>query len=151
MAVVTQHVEHVDPPVTMNDDEAAVVASQCWAGAVERGIGAAPINDCADALADDGPWFGDDEINLLDFNRNPKEMLDALGTGLPLNACRVAMTNDGRAWRLITGTMVFVHPWQYLSVMRALEGCELKRSQVVVARSLEHLLEESIADIGRGV
>merc|ERR1712228_221378 len=46
---------------------------------------------------------------------------------------------------------VFVHPWQYLSVMHALNGQVLTRSKVVIARSLEHLLEESIVDIGHGV
>merc|ERR1712061_746909 len=35
--------------------------------------------------------------------------------------------------------------------MQALNGRELKRSQVIVATSLEHLVEESIDGIGKGV
>ena len=54
-------------------------------------------------------------------------------------------------WKLISGTTVFVQPWQYRSAMRALNGRELKPYHVVVAKSLEYLLEESLAPIGKGV
>ena len=46
---------------------------------------------------------------------------------------------------------VFVHPWQYRAAVRALVGHQLLASHVVVAESLEHLVEESLSDIGRGV
>ena len=46
---------------------------------------------------------------------------------------------------------VFVHPWQYRAAVRALVGHQLLASHVIVAESLEHLVEESLSDIGRGV
>lgn len=118
---------------------------------VERRISTMPIDGGDEALEGDDPAVALDEIVLLDFNRRPKEMFDALGEGLPLDNCRKALSDDGHSWRLITGTMAFVYPWQYRYVMEALNDRELKRSQVVVARSLEHLVEESIVGIGRGV
>lgn len=140
----------MEPPLLVEESEAEVVAMQSWAGFVERHIGTVLIGD-DNAGADEDPTVGHDEIWLLQFNRSPNDMFHALVEGVSLRSCRQALSDNGKAWRLITGTMVFVHPWQYQYVMQALNGRKLMRSQVVVARSLEHLVEESIQGIGKGV
>merc|ERR1719401_3017830 len=115
---------------------------------VERliGVGAIPI----DEETHEGAALASDEIVLLEFNRNPREMFEALGEALPLRSCREMLSVNGHPWQLVTGAMVFVHPWQYRDVMSALHGRRLKGSSVVVSSSMEHLVAETIADIGRG-
>jgi len=129
--------------------EAGHVATQAWAGTVERFIGTAYLNE-ENASAREEPAPILDELYLLEFDRTPNELFEKLGTGVALRSCRQALIDNGHEWRLITGTMVFVHPSQYRYVMQALNKRELKRSQVVIAKSLEHLVEESICNIGKG-
>merc|ERR1711937_100355 len=77
-------------------------------------------------------------------------MIEALSEGATLGRVRADLLANGHNWRLITGSMVFVHAWQYAKVMRELVGHDLKASHMVVAQSLEHLVAESIAGIGGG-
>jgi len=149
-ARVIEDIQHTEPPLVVEENEAGVVAMQTWASMVERHLGTVLISN-ENANANEDPALVLDEIFILQFNRRPNEFFDALGNGVALRCCRQALSDNGHAWRLITGTMVFVHPWQYHQVMQALKGRELKRSQLVVATSLEHLVEESIAGIGHGV
>ena len=108
--------------------EAALVNSQVEAGMVEILASTAfPVT-----LSAVNPTPPNEEIVLLDVNKNPKQMLMALSEGKPLRACRDALANSGHNWRLINGSMVFVQPWRYLGVMRALVGRKLEKSEVIV-------------------
>lgn len=60
-----------------------------------------------------------DDVFLLTFNRRPEKMVAALSEGVSLRACRDNLLAAGRNFRLISGTLVFVHPDQYGCVMRA--------------------------------
>merc|ERR1712216_825767 len=50
---------------------------------------------------------------MVQFDRDSRELKTVLETGLPLQACRTALEDAGRAWMLSTKTFVFVHPSQY--------------------------------------
>ena len=93
------------------------------------------------------PAQEDDGVVLLSFLRNPRELYEALGSGPSLRACRDALAVEGHPCKLITGTHIFVHPWQYRRVIQTLNGLNLFPSHVVTVWSLEHLVAESVADI----
>jgi hypothetical protein len=87
-------------------------------------------------------------VYLLHLNRAPKAAIAALAEGTCLQACRMALTSEGHNWKLPSGAMIFVQPWQYRQVMSALNGRDLKSSQVVVAAEFEYLVAEAIASAG---
>ena len=51
-----------------------------------------------------------------------------------------ALEGSGFEWKMAAGNHIFVHPWQ------ATGGLALKGSHVIVAESLEYLVDESIAE-----
>jgi hypothetical protein len=144
---VIEMVAHVDPPAATDPAEAALVSQQQWASSLEhRGTTPAPALDGASEAFE----TCSEEVVLLDFNRRPKEMNDLLAKGSPLRACREALEREGHNWKLLSSTMVFVHPSQYRDVMKALNGRSLRPSHVVVSSSFEYLVEESLSEIGKG-
>lgn len=136
----------------MDPMEAAHVAQQQWAGFVER-LAELPDSMPTNAGSDVEPAQDatDDQILLLQFNRNPSDMMTAMNEGLPLRKCREALLAEGHDWRLPSGTMVFVHPWQYRLCLHALIGKEMQPSTVIVSQSLEYLLEECLTSIQKRV
>eukprot|EP00929_Paragymnodinium_shiwhaense_P021590 TRINITY_DN14044_c0_g1_i6.p1 TRINITY_DN14044_c0_g1~~TRINITY_DN14044_c0_g1_i6.p1 ORF type:complete len:397 (-),score=63.44 TRINITY_DN14044_c0_g1_i6:128-1318(-) len=94
-----------------------------------------------------------DGLVFLQFSRCTKELRDALGRGLPLKRCRDELTNNGFNFLLPCRNMIFVHPTQYQDARRATlpEGVKLNCFYIIVARSLEYLVAESLDAIhGRG-
>merc|ERR1712232_1408413 len=77
-------------------------------------------------------------------------MVAALTQGCALRACRDALVAEGFDWQLLEGAFIFVEPLQYQTAKRALKGMSLRSSHVVVAESMEHLVEEAIVGIGKG-
>mmetsp|Transcript_131672 Transcript_131672/g.421255 ORF Transcript_131672/g.421255 Transcript_131672/m.421255 type:complete len:488 (-) Transcript_131672:181-1644(-) len=150
-AAVIDDIEHEEPAAALDVDEAAQVNAQREVGWVERLIETAiPTGEGYEDAEHEEEVTGRgtaEEVLLLDFNRIPKELLLALATGLPLHGCREALGGCGHECRLINGSLVFVHPWQYADVRSALVGHELRKWHVVVSRSLAHLVEESISSI----
>jgi len=93
---------------------------------------------------------GQEQLSLLQFNRHPQEWMTALSDGPALRACRLALVNEGYNWKLLTGTFVFVYPWQYRAAMQSVNGMVLKGGDMIVTQSMEYLVEESIASIKKG-
>merc|ERR1711871_1090335 len=91
----------------------------------------------------------DEAVCLLHFNRRPQEMHDKLANGQALSACRKALEDEGYNWKLSGGTTIFVHPWQYDAVMRALAGRTQSHQDIVVTSSMEYLVEETLSGIGK--
>ena len=73
------------------------------------------------------------------FNRNPKEMMNAICEGLPLRKCREDLEKKGFERKLIHGTLIFVHPAQHRTTMLELNERMLCHSDIVISSSLEYL------------
>merc|ERR1711920_157092 len=74
-------------------------------------------------------------------------MGDALLHGRALQKCRQALQNEGYSCELPSGCKVFVHPHQFRLVMDAINEKDLRPHHVIVASSLEHLVEESLSKL----
>jgi len=148
--VVTMDIQHLEMATGVDPIEAALTADAQLASFIAEGRfpGQGAVTE---ADSDEGvEWVPDERVFLLDINRPSKGMCDALDDGRPLRACRDALDVAGHPWKLLTGTRVFVHPEQYRAVMRALNGQTILSWHVVMTQSLEHLVEESLAGIGKG-
>lgn len=99
-------------------------------------------------LGEEGLAFGHGSVVHLEFKRCPKALPRALAEGLPLQACRRALEAAGYSWHLPKGDMVFVHPEQYRGVLAAMPASE--KFAIAFDTSFEYLVEESIANIGKG-
>merc|ERR1712151_529952 len=86
-----------------------------------------------------------DQIVVGKLNRISKALREELSHGASLRACRNALEDAGHSWRLLSGTLVFVHPWQYRAAVSALSLTELRPYHIVFAESLGYLLEETMA------
>merc|ERR1712008_380224 len=89
-----------------------------------------------------------DRIFICTLNRRPKELVPTLQ--LFFKTCTDALEAEGHCWKLFEGSLIFVHPHQYRSALRSLTGLSMFPSNIVIAESLEHLLEEALAGIGKG-
>jgi len=88
-------------------------------------------------------------IWLATFNRYPRALQETLEHGVELRRCREALEAEGYDWRLASGTTVFVHPWQYVPVLRELSELARPAPQrdIVFADSLDYLLELDLAAV----
>merc|ERR1719324_1150298 len=89
-----------------------------------------------------------EHILLCTLNRRPKELQAALSK--TFKPYIEALAENGHNWTLEEGSLVFVYPYQYESTMLALQGRKLWPSNLIVAESLEYLVEEAIAGLGGG-
>ena len=94
-----------------------------------------------------------DDIFFLKFGRNPTILHNCLEEGPELKSCRDALEESGHHWNLQHGPYIFVHPSQYEQTMQFLSRDEyaLRPYHVVVAESLQHLVEESLSGIPRSL
>jgi hypothetical protein len=130
-------IQHEDPAAVVNPEEASALNQQMWESAISR-------------LATSGSLAMDQEMTheiaedifMFKLNRNPEELMLRLGTCVTLQACRDALEQAGHAWKLPTGGMMFVHPWQVPSALQAMVGMKTTPSTIVASQSLEHLLQE---------
>jgi hypothetical protein len=74
-----------------------------------------------------------------------KDLRAELSQGSSLRACRDALEAAGHPWKLLSGTLVFVHPAQYRAAISALSLCELRPYHIVFADSLGYLIDETLA------
>jgi hypothetical protein len=136
---------HLEQAAVISESEAANIVSVQESDFIQRSAAAADFQT--------EPEHGQsvtENVYLLHLKRTPSQVVHALTEGVPLRNCREALTKAGYNWKLISGAMVFVEPWQYRPVMLALNGYELKTSHVIVASSMEYLVAESMQDIGQG-
>merc|ERR1712039_226856 len=57
--------------------------------------------------------------------------------------------SEGHNWVLGDGSLAIVHPNQYQSMKLALCGRTLRPSNLIVAASLEYLVDEALAGVGK--
>mmetsp|Transcript_75311 Transcript_75311/g.161354 ORF Transcript_75311/g.161354 Transcript_75311/m.161354 type:complete len:546 (-) Transcript_75311:104-1741(-) len=140
---VIEEVIHADPAAEIHPGEAAQLAAIQHAGFIERnlGVGFEPEEQ--------------EQLLLLHFNRTSQEMVLALSEGPALKPCRTALENAGFQHMLASGAFVFVQPWQYHmgigAAQERLGAHGLKSSHIIVAQSLEYLVEESLGSIKGGI
>ena len=104
-----------------NEAEVATqVVAQIEAGTIARQAGSVVSEDMESEPTEDP---GNDRLLLLQFNRCPKAVRNALIEGLPLMECRAALEQEGYSFLLPCGNMVFVHPTQYLAAQVVREDC----------------------------
>lgn len=149
LSSVIQSIAHTEQPARIDEREAAEFVALQHAGFVERNLGRTCSNDqdCweADDYAEADPQVEEDQVILAKVNRMSKSLRSELTDGASLRSCREALEAAGHPWKLLCGTLVFVHPCQYRAVMSALSCYELRPHHVVFAESLGFLLDETLA------
>lgn len=143
---VIDKVLHVDPPARVEPEIAAELVAVMEASAVERHLGTAVLDEqetqaCMDHLV------------FVQFNRCTKTLHGALADGLALKQCREELEKEGCDFLLPCQNMIFVHPTQYHEArMASLPRTWVKLNcfYIIVAESLEYLVEETLSGIGKG-
>jgi len=149
--VTDDAITHDEPAAVVDPQEAHAVVGKQWESAVEYHLPNHSNSSTAEAPAEHSHSENSQDVMfLLHFARDPLQMHLALEEGLPLRACRRNMEAAGFPWRLPTGAYIFVPPSQYRQVMAALNCHVLHKSHVVIAESLEYLLEETLLSVTRG-
>jgi len=136
-------VVHNEPAVSIEPDEAAAIESAQFAGRTERMIACGFAPQSGNVAVD-----SEDSIFICTLNRRPKELVRKLQHFL--KTCIDALEAEGHRWKLLEGSLIFVHPYQYRSAVRSLSSHSMHPSNIVIAASLEYLLEEALAGIGKG-
>lgn len=135
-----QSVDHADPPAGISEDEASQFADVQHAGFVDRHTLLAP------SLEEIHTPVGSptQTICVSKINRNTKRLRQELTNGPSLRPCRDGLENEGFAWELRSGALVFVLPWHYRNVMSVVEGMTLLPDHIVFAKDFEYLVEEAL-------
>jgi len=101
-----------------------------------------PSSD-ATGISDGEDWRHSNEPEkafLGKLNRIPRELLKEFAEGSSLRPCRDALLAEDLPWKLDSGAMIFVYPWQHSQVMVALSDKKLHPDHVVFTESVEHLV-----------
>ena len=161
---VIQQIHHADPPQHIDPVEAAIFGEVQQAGYVERlnengervmeAATASHLPFSSDMSSQGTGQAGSEEIAtpervvILRFGSAPsagdstERFRQALLCGPELRPCREALEQAGHAFELLEGALVFVSPELYAPTMRGLVGTELRPYNVVIAETLEYLVEE---------
>merc|ERR1719265_1274016 len=146
--VIDEWILHPDPPTRIATQEASLIVSEQEAGFVERQLEKIAPSPSSVLLADPDDRLIE-RVVLVEFKRCPHGLKTALGESKALQQCRQALDDAGFNWKLPNGDMVFVSPESYRPTMQALTD-ETTRFRVIVAETIEYLVEESIATVGKG-
>mmetsp|Transcript_65302 Transcript_65302/g.142250 ORF Transcript_65302/g.142250 Transcript_65302/m.142250 type:complete len:301 (-) Transcript_65302:538-1440(-) len=155
---VLQEVEHTEPAPLIDEEVARTAVlletDERWANIVERRL--RHESTASEAGAD--PWDAAEETRSIEQSEqvfllrvggsNIEGLRQRLLTGPELAPCREALQAasdllDGRSCELPEKALVFVNPWQYDAVRRALVGVELHYFHIISQR-FEYLLEEAL-------
>jgi hypothetical protein len=124
--LVIQKVRHHDPAAQYHPAEARDIATLQWASFVECSVRERTSleSHASSTVSDEGAQEQLDNtmherVHLIRFNRRPKELHKQLADSPSLQACREALRIEGFDWKLSSGPSLFVHPWQYVSVVQA--------------------------------
>jgi hypothetical protein len=148
---VIETVVHSEQPAQINEREAAEFTAVQHADFVARILGwtshgvLPDFEKPEDVGANCEFPGGGDPIVLGKLNRIPKALREELSTGASLRACRDALEAAGYPWKLLSGTLVFVHPWQYRAAVSSLSFHELRPYNIIFSESIGYLLEEALA------
>jgi len=141
---VIEEVIHMDPAAEPHPND-SVFADQLWASAIEAQM--LPQSASSNGTINDSEAEPKDDIYLLQFNRDPAVFHTCLEGGTSLKSCRDALEQAGHQWKLESNAKIFVHPMQYPATIQYLDISQqrLRPYHVVVAQSLEYLVEESLS------
>lgn len=84
---------------------------------------------------------------LLQFAQRSREARNELLTGAARRSCREVLQGHGLPLTMPTGALVFCAPSQYRAAQRLMVGRDLRRRHVLVAESLEYLIEAALLNI----
>jgi len=147
--VIDEHILHPDPPARIEAREAEMVVAVQETVFFERQLDT--LWSATTELEVLGTSKMTEQVVVVQFKRCPKELLTALKEGPALRNCRHELEAAGHNCVLPNGDMVFVRPDSYRVIMQALTFFERKSSfSILVAESLEYLVEECIMDVGKG-
>jgi len=149
-AAIDERILHLDPPSRIDVQEALAIVAVQEAGFVERLLPTAEpaVRTQLAGESQDGLM---EQVVVVQFKRCPKELPLALAEGSLLRHYREALEKAGHSWKLLNSDMVFVHPNTYRLTMKAWMAYEAKPCfSLLFAESLEYLVEESIAGVGKG-
>jgi len=144
---VVQDVAHPDRPAHIHPAEATIIAQVQQAGFIERLVGTAPGLSCVSSAEAPAASPGE-RVFILQFGsspkggRGPQEFREALLHGKQLERFREDLSEAGHPCELPSGALVFVPPEIYVETSHALNGVELRPYNVVIAESLEYIVEE---------
>lgn len=77
-------------------------------------------------------------------NRMSKDTRQHFIEGAALRPCRDGLLAQGYEVEIQGGCLVFVHPWQYEDVLRAVANIPLTRADIIFAASFEYLVEQTL-------
>eukprot|EP00438_Fugacium_kawagutii_P014813 Skav234787 [mRNA] locus=scaffold69:69756:70532:+ [translate_table: standard] len=140
---VIQRIEHLEPAAERAPDLAAMQVEHDRIDHVAAQIQANGL----DSQQDIAP--AEETVYLLHYNRSSERFHQALSGGRALESCRAALEAAGFQWLQDSGAKVFVHPWQFESIMATIvqQDVQLRPHHVIVSESLEHDVEASLSDL----
>jgi hypothetical protein len=148
LPLVEQHVFHSEPAQQIDELEASLIVSEQEAGFIEHLImnGTDSLGSGLDESVG-SINIDTDKVHIVKLSRNSKELRNAFCEGRPLQRCRSALNSHGHSWKLVTGTLVFVHPEIYRDVMTALIGMALQPDEIVFSEEFENSVEETLSSV----
>jgi hypothetical protein len=150
--VVDAQILHPEPPTRIGAHEAAVIVAVQEADLIQRQmLTLEPTASPLTTEAEDALMLSAVPMVQVQFKRCPKELPTALAEKPALRQCRQMLEAAGHNWKLPNGDMAFVHPQYYRNAMHALVTSESKSFfSIIFTTDLEYLIEEIIADVGKG-
>lgn len=121
--------------------EAATLVAVQEAGLVERTVTIPPSTMGGTAIKEFSV------LQLLNFNRHPREFELCLQTSELLREVREALHLEGLAWRHLNGLKTFVSPHEYTAARRAIVGLRLGPTHVVASGHLEDLVLATVGGL----
>jgi len=88
-----------------------------------------------------------ESIHCLEFSRTPKSFHEALDSCTALNSGQDDVKSNHIAFKLESGTRLYLLPEQYESVLQVIAGMNLQSRHVVTTSSLIDTILETIATI----
>jgi len=145
---VIQNVIHdsSEPVASISEAEAMAASHALWETSVESLI-ASPSSDKPSSQAmgiSESLRHSKEPENIFlgKLNRIPRELLKEFAEGASMRPCRDALLAQGLSWKLGSGAMIFVYPWQHSEAMAAVGDTRLHPDHVVFAESVEYLVAE---------
>ncbi|CAE7612960.1 unnamed protein product [Symbiodinium sp. CCMP2456] len=141
---VIEEVMHdpMEQPATISEGEASATSRALWEAAVEMRATETRTDVTFSLEEGESASTAREEVYLAKLNRIPKQLRSAFADGPALRPCRDALQAEGLSWKLSSGAMIFVSPWQYTAAIIALSDLELHPDHLVFSRSMEYLVEE---------
>ncbi|CAE8729194.1 unnamed protein product [Polarella glacialis] len=139
---VEQCVQHLDEPAVILPSEAQSIVDEQHSSWVAHNLGSSVGSE----MAGPGPAL-DTEMEplvLLQFSRSTDRFHAALVSSDELEPVRAALSEAGHQWQLPGGATILVGPTQFRAAVLAVAGRVLLPCHILVAQSLEPLVQEVV-------